>query len=399
MCYGGFMNDIANLLNRFGAAADSYLEIEDLLDYKELLPAPSLPEAELPAETGAEFVQPAVTPVPQSIPHVSVSPQPAVAAEIPSLPTTISASDPSATERDASRLLGNLIAELSAERKAKALDCNEQALRQALISGVPPSTPAHVLAVVSSKGGVGKSTLSAALSAHLKLDGGKTIAIDLDPQNALQYHLGVTCGVNGVSSATLTDVGFDSLLLSGQGGTSFLPYGAISESGRNRVERTIESNHYWLASHLARMDLTDRDVVVLDTPPGRTLYMEQALQVADEILVVTTADTASFMALEQMSLLLADRVGGLNQPRASYVINLFDASRPLNRDVCELLKRRYGTDLLGVVSLDHSISEDLAYGVNPLLSYLDSAVRQQVSALADALKANIQTAVQAGASL
>ncbi|MFS2160421.1 cellulose biosynthesis protein BcsQ [Pseudomonas sp. Pseusp122] len=393
------MNDIANLLNRFGAGADSYLEIEDLLDYKELLPAHSLPEVESSAETGAAFIEHVVTPVPQSTPHVPVSPQPAVVAEIQPLPTTICASDPFATECVASPLLGNLIADLSAERKAKVRDCNEQALRQALVSGEPPSTPAHVLAVVSSKGGVGKSTLSAALSAHLKLDGGKTIAIDLDPQNALQYHLGVTSGVDGVSNATLTDMSFGSLLLSGQGGTLFLPYGEISESGRRRVERTIESNHYWLASHLARMDLTDRDVVVLDTPPGRTLYMEQALQVADEILVVTTADTASFMALEQMNLLLEGSVGGLNQPRAHYVINLFDASRPLSLDVCELLKRRYGTDLLGVVSLDHSISEDLAYGVNPLLSYLDSPVRQQVSALADALKANIRPAVQAGASL
>ncbi|WP_441294732.1 ParA family protein, partial [Herbaspirillum sp. B65] len=59
--------------------------------------------------------------------------------------------------------------------------------------GPPPSTPAHVIAVVSPKGGVGKTTLCSALACSLARHG-RVIAVDLDPQNA--------CNITSVSMPT-----------------------------------------------------------------------------------------------------------------------------------------------------------------------------------------------------
>lgn len=49
-----------------------------------------------------------------------------------------------------------------------------------------------LLAFASPKGGVGKTTVAAHVAALLAQRGHKVIAIDLDPQNALRLHLGVS---------------------------------------------------------------------------------------------------------------------------------------------------------------------------------------------------------------
>ena len=47
-----------------------------------------------------------------------------------------------------------------------------------------------VVAIVSAKGGVGKSTIAANLAVALNRHARTVLAVDLDPQNALHLHLG-----------------------------------------------------------------------------------------------------------------------------------------------------------------------------------------------------------------
>ena len=48
----------------------------------------------------------------------------------------------------------------------------------------------HVIIVMSGKGGVGKSTISAGLSMALLRTQQPVLSVDLDPQNSLRLHLG-----------------------------------------------------------------------------------------------------------------------------------------------------------------------------------------------------------------
>lgn len=353
------MGDITNLLSGLGVSAEAYLEIEDLLACKES----SLTET-------STVNKPYLAELP-----VAVSQEPFV--------------------NDALKTLSDVLLNTSVPLELAKIAAD----RTPQIGGVPKRTSAHVLAVVSSNGGVGKSTLIAALSGHLKFEGGKTIAIDLDPQNALQYHLGVTADFDGICNASLTGVNCDSLLLTGWGNAHLLQYGVISESNRRRLEQSITADQYWLARHLECLNLADHDVVIIDTPAGRNLYLEQALHVADEVLVVANANAASFMAFDQMKRLLEGQADGDHKARVHYVINQFDASRSFDFDMCELLKRRYGARLLGIIAKDERISEELAYGSNLLLSTADSVIHQQVRSLAGALKAHVQVGVPAGPRL
>jgi cellulose synthase operon protein YhjQ len=289
--------------------------------------------------------------------------------------------------------LRHLLVEVALARQAEAQAHNAEVLRQVLPQGRPAKTRAHVIAVVSAKGGVGKSTLASALATALHLEGGQTIAIDLDPQNALQFHLHIDPDVAGMGSASLRGENWNSLLLAGSSGTSLLPYGMVTEDERRMLERYMENDRYWLARQLANMDLGENDVVVLDTPPGRTTYLDQALMVADQVLVVTTADAACFITLDQMERLLGERMALGQMPLCSYVINQFDNSRVFCRDMHEVIKRRLGSKLLGVVALDHLVSEALAYGKNPLLEAGSSQGCKDMFKLCETLEAQLKSMV------
>lgn len=375
-CLGQSMNrtdDISNLFNRFGASADSYLEFDSHFDYKEkpLALVPTTPVSvviEAPEAT-IEVVEAA--PVERAI-HVE--------AELPPVKIPQVAAP-----------LRHLLAEVALARQAEAQARNEEALRQVLPHGRPSKTKAHVIALISGKGGVGKSTLASALATLLRVEHGQTLAIDLDPQNALQHHLGAEPDVAGMANASLQGENWNSLLLAGPAGSLLLPYGAVTEDERRTLERYLENDRFWLARQLANMALGENDVVILDTPPGRTAYLDQALMVADQVLVVVTADAACFLTLDPMQRLLDERKARGQAPLCNYVINQFDASRAFCRDMQEVLKRRLGNDLQGAVVLDHSIGEALAYGQNPLLEPGFSPACRDMRVLSDTLKAQLKS--------
>jgi cellulose synthase operon protein YhjQ len=372
-----FMNrtdDISNLFNRFGASAESYLEFGSDFDYKEkplaLVPTTSEPVA------AVELAQPAIKVNEPLLAVSSVDNE----AQLPPLKT----SPPGAPLR-------HLLAEVAAARQAEAQARNDEALRRVLPLERPAKTKAHVIALISTKGGVGKSTLASALATALRLEGGQTLAIDLDPQNALQYHLCAEPDVAGMASASLKGENWNSLLLAGSAGSLLLPYGSVTEDERRTLERYMDQDRFWLARQLASMDLSENDVVILDTPPGRTTYLDQVLTVADQVLVVITADAACFVTLDPMERLLGECMADGQAPQCHYVISQFDSSRVFCRDMHEVLKRRLGSHLLGVVALDHAVGEALAYGQNPLLEAESSPACQDMLMLSDRLKEQLKS--------
>ncbi|KAB0493610.1 cellulose biosynthesis protein BcsQ [Pseudomonas vancouverensis] len=381
-------DDISNLFNRFGASADSYLEFSSQFDYKEK-PLTLVPTAS----------EPVPAPVSAPVSVIEAEPQVNAVNELPLVACTDVVEKGSELKLfkpvQPAAPLRQLLAEVALARQAEAQARNEVALSQVLHHDRPTKTRAHVIALVSAKGGVGKSTLASALTTVMRLDGGQTIAIDLDPQNALQHHLGAEPDVAGMGNASLMGENWKSLLLDGSAGSLLLPYGALSEDERRTLERYLDNDRYWLARQLASMELGENDVVIIDTPPGRTLYLDQALMVADQVLVVATADAACFVTLDQMERVLGERMAQGQAPLCSYVINQFDSSREFCRDMQEVIKRRLGSHLLGAVALDHGVGEALAYGHNPMLDMLATQACRDMLALSHTLKAQMKSMVVA----
>jgi cellulose synthase operon protein YhjQ len=399
-------SDISNLLARFGANADGYLEVENTIKYKELPKAAvtepaalidaksGMPAAEVAPIVEQEVVEPVGATVADSLHSESARIEPVIIA-LPELPDThattppasaaIVASAPAATASSSS--LRALLAEVALNRESQA--CVHNAVETFHTLNIEkPVTPAKVIAVTSPKGGVGKTTLCAALAGVIS-DKGRVIAIDLDPQNALQYHLGVDQLTAGPADATLAGDRWSSSLRRAAG-TYVLPYEAIAADAPRILEQHLQTERHWLAQQLARMNLGADDVVILDVPGGNAAYLEQALDAADQVLVVLTPDAGSFMALDHMS----DLFDGHGD--CVYVVNQFDASRTFCQDMLEVLKRRFGSQLIGVVPLDHAISEGWAYGVNVLLDGGKSPAQGNIRAIGQMLQAQTGSREPAG---
>ncbi|RQZ09483.1 cellulose synthase operon protein YhjQ [Burkholderia sp. Bp9031] len=218
-----------------------------------------------------------------------------------------------------------------------------------------------IVAIASAKGGVGKTTLAANLAAVMAASRRRRVSmVDLDPQNALKLHFGVPIEMTeGLAAAALNGLRWPAAVVDG---ITIMPFGVVSEADQRRFERLLDHDPSWLARGLAALELGDDDIVILDTPPGTSVYMRAALTAAHFVLNVVLADAASYATIPQMRRMLdvyaATRADFLGD---GYVVNQVDQSRELGRDVLRVLCDSLGTARFGgVIHADQGVAESLA---------------------------------------
>ena len=221
-----------------------------------------------------------------------------------------------------------------------------------------------VIAIVSAKGGVGKTTLTANLATALQREGVATLlVVDMDPQNALGLHFGADPrSLAGVSRASLAGEDWGSVCVQSPSCVHVLPYGVVNESDRVAFERHLDAHPNWLVQQLQGLELPEDAVVLIDTPPGPSVYMQQALSAAQVVVVVSLPDAASYAVLALMQRL----VHTYCTPRPDfsetlYVLNQADGARQLSKDITRVMQDNLGERLVGVVHEDQAVREALAY--------------------------------------
>jgi len=128
----------------------------------------------------------------------------------------------------------------------------------------------HALAIVSQKGGVGKTTTAVNLSAAFARRGLKTLIVDADPQGAVRYGAALKKGHATVGFADFlagTHSLRDVILPTALPWLKVMLVGTVSDAANHEafLERVASGEHVKELLDAARSRC---DIVVVDTPPG-----------------------------------------------------------------------------------------------------------------------------------
>lgn len=121
---------------------------------------------------------------------------------------------------------------------------------------------AHMLAVASQKGGVGKTTVAVNVASTLRQIGYKTLLIDIDYSNpSVGFHLGISAANIGLQSVLLGRSKLsNAIAIHGPTGLHVLPGEISSDFSFFNREHAARLNRL--------LEVSDYEFIVLDTAPG-----------------------------------------------------------------------------------------------------------------------------------
>jgi cellulose synthase operon protein YhjQ len=217
------------------------------------------------------------------------------------------------------------------------------------------------IAVVSTAGGTGRTTLTAVLAVLLARRGRQVVALDFDPQNMLGAQLGIDgLAATGLSQALLdADTAWHAYTWRNADDVLFVPYGAVSVAQSTQCDARLAADPRWLADALAELDLPRDGVVLIDTARYPSQQAEHALRCADLALCVTPPEPAACATL-------VARLGALRDAGAQLriIVNRLNPARDMQRDVLAMLGAALGDKLplAQRVHLDVALPESFARG-------------------------------------
>lgn len=311
--------DIANLFRSFGGDPQRYHEFE--------APEPLPHEAPLPA-----------APQPQPAPS-------AQAEAVVTVSEAVGRAEPGALP-PLSRELAQLHSSRQANQAVAALD---QALSRTL-----PRLAGPVLALMSARGGTGKTVIAAGLAQALSRSGQPVLLVELDSQNVLSSLL-----LQEASSTTGSIRAPLSVSLAVDDRLRLVPFGAPDELDLQALEQALATDAQWLTRRLQALDVPADTLVILDCPTGSTPLSRQALALATRILGVTTADATGYASLPRLECQW-QRCSGQVSPL--HLLNRIDPARPLSQDIAAIVAQSWGERLLGVLPESPDLEQALALG-------------------------------------
>ncbi|MGG1948693.1 cellulose biosynthesis protein BcsQ [Trinickia sp. NRRL B-1857] len=218
-----------------------------------------------------------------------------------------------------------------------------------------------VVAIVSTVGGAGKTTVAAALAVLLARRGRPVAAADLDPQNMLGAHFGLDSFARRGLGHAMAGHGepWDGHTWRNADGVLFAPHGETTLGERTAYEARMAQAPRWLADALARIDFPARGVALVDTARYPSQQAAQAVRAADLVLCVTPPEPAACATLARCFPSLRDAAAVVK-----VVVNRLNPAREMQRDALALLRAAVGDalELAHRVHFDAAMPESLARG-------------------------------------
>jgi len=211
---------------------------------------------------------------------------------------------------------------------------------------------ASTIAVLSQKGGTGKTTATRTLTDVFRRVDLRVLAVDLDPQGNLSDYL----DVDPEASPTIGDV------LSGRAKARSAVHDGIIPANLGLAEAELALGGKMgreLALKKALRDVRDDyDVILVDCPPALGLLTVNALVASDHALISAEAQYFSLQGVEQALEVIELARENLN-PELEWlgvVLNIADMRTRHSREAFDSLRQHFGEKLL-----ETTIRQSIAY--------------------------------------
>ena len=211
---------------------------------------------------------------------------------------------------------------------------------------------AHKIAVLSQKGGTGKTTAVRHLTDVFRRAGLDVLAVDLDPQGNLSDYF----DVDPAAEPTIADV------LTGRAKAPAAVHDGIIPANLSLAEAELQlagkmGRELTLRKALKDVD-ADYDVVFIDCPPALGLLTVNALVAADHALLSAEAQYFALQGVEQALEVIELARDGLNPDLEwlGVLFNIADMRTVHSREAYQSLREHIGDKLLSTV-----VRQSIAY--------------------------------------
>lgn len=248
------------------------------------------------------------------------------------------------------------------------------------------------IAIVSSVGGAGRTTLTAALAGLLAAREHVALAAECDPRNVLALHFGLRESareglVTHLAGGPGADDAWSRAALQSDDGVLVLPWGSLADGnasgdprddGDDDASALLDARPGWLRELLARVDLPAHTIALVDASTWPSAHARQAIEAADLVLGVLTPCATACATLPRLIAALVRA-----HKRSVFVANAVVPARQLHNDVVSLLRARLGAAMLPyLVHADTGVPAALAAGENFCLSAPSSQAAHDLHGIA-----------------
>jgi len=206
-----------------------------------------------------------------------------------------------------------------------------------------------VLAVVSQKGGVGKTTTAVNLAAAFARRGMKTLLLDVDPQGSVRYGVGLQQGhdIHGFADylngqRTLSEI----ILPTAFPWLRVILAGTVTDEADHSTYQQLISETDVLPD-LLKMASARCDVVVVDTPPGLGAITTRVLRASERVLIPLQCEPLALQTTPQILRAIQEIVAASqNLTLDGILLTMYERGNPASDRVVDYVRANLPANLL-----------------------------------------------------